>query len=214
MDTRPHNGGVRTRVPTVLAVAWLAAVAVIEVTGADLTRREVGASPDTVADGALWRLLTSALLVDAGLPALQIAIAAAATALVLVRHGPVVWWLAALAGHVGSALLAYAIIAIADALGSASADHVQDDWDYGISCVLAGLTGALFAGAARRLRAHTGDTGDKVLAAVTALALVAWVVTIDWYGVEHVFAFALGALVVVWREPASRSTRSPWRIST
>jgi hypothetical protein len=196
--------GVRDRALAVLAVAWLAAVAVIEVTGADLTRSEVGASPDTLADGALWRLLTSSLLVDAGLPALQIALAAAVTALVLVRHGAVVWWLAALAGHIGSALLAYAIIAVAHELGSDSAGRVEDDWDYGISCVMAALTGALFAGGVRRIRARTAGPADIALTAAAAIALAAWVVTIDWFGVEHVFAFALGALVVIWREPASR----------
>lgn len=192
-------GGMRDRVLAVLAVAWLAAVAVIQVTGADLTRSEVGASPDTLAQGALWRLLTSALLVDAGLPALQIALAAAVTALVLVRHGAVVWWLAALAGHIGSALLAYPIIAVAHALGSDSAGRVEDNWDYGISCVLAGLTGALFAGSVRRIRARTAGPGDVALTAAAAIALAAWVVTIDWYGVEHVLAFGLGAFVLVLR---------------
>jgi hypothetical protein len=194
----------RDRALSVLAAGWLAAVALIELTGADLTRDDVGASPDTVADGALWRLLTSALLVDAGLPLLQIALAALVTALVLVRHGAITWWLAALAGHVGSAVLAYAIIAVADALGSASADRVEDDWDYGISCVMAALTGVLFAGGARRLRARTGGALDIALVVAAAAALVAWIVTIDWYGVEHVFAFALGALVLVRRDRASR----------
>jgi hypothetical protein len=186
------------RVLTGLAVAWLAAVTVIAVTGADLTRSEAGASPDSLADGAVWRLLTSSLLVDAGVPGVQIAIVAAATALVIARHGAVTWWLAALAGHVGSALLAYAIIAVADELGSASADAAEDDWDYGISCVLAALAGVLFAGAAKRRE----GPGDIALMAAAAAALVAWIVTIDWYGIEHVFAFALGAGVLVLRERA------------
>jgi hypothetical protein len=184
-----------------LAVAWLAAVALIVVTGADVTPADVGASPDATADGAVWRLLTSALVVDSGLPGLQLALVAAATALVLIRHGATIWWLAALAGHVGSALIAYAIIAGAIALGSASADRAADDHDYGISCVLAALFGVVFAGSLRRLRdsgTHR-DPRDVALVAATALGLIAWVATIDWFGVEHPIAFALGAAVLVAR---------------
>jgi hypothetical protein len=185
------------RLLVVLSVAWLAAVLVIWIVDPDLPAADLGASPDELADGSAWRLLSSSLIVDSGLPLLQIAVLAAATALVLVRHGAVVWWLAALAGHVGSALIAYALIAIADALGSDSAERIEDDWDYGISCVLAALTGVLFAGAVRRLRSGRGGAGDVALVVAASLGLLAWLVTIDWYGVEHVLAFALGACVLV-----------------
>ena len=108
------------RALAVLAVAWVAAVAVLQA-GSVLDPADVASSPDAVAGGALWRLLASGLVVDAPAPVAQLAVVAALTAIVLARDGGVTWWLAALAGHVGSALLAYAGIAIADALGSASA---------------------------------------------------------------------------------------------
>jgi hypothetical protein len=177
----------------VLAVAWVAAVAVIWAIGPDLTPAEVGARPESLGD--VWRLLSSSLIVDSGLPLGQIALLAAATGLVLARDGAIVWWAAAIAGHVGSALIAYAIIALADALGSDSADRVQDEWDYGISCVLAALAGVLCADALRRWRGGRRTAGDVAILAVVALGLVGWIVTIDWYGVEHLFAFALGSLV-------------------
>jgi hypothetical protein len=193
-----------TRLPAVLAVTWVGAVAVIWAVGPELTPAEVGARPESVGD--VWRLLSSSLIVDAGFPLLQILALCATTALVLVRHGGVVWWLAALAGHVGSALLAYALIAVADALGSDSAERVQDDWDYGISCVLAALAGVLFAGGLRRLRGGSGGPADIALVAVASLGLVGWIVTIDWYGVEHVLAFGLGAGVLASTGDRLRTT--------
>jgi hypothetical protein len=189
----------RATLLTAAAAGWLAAVALIGIAAPDLSTGELGASPDAVAAGQLWRLLSSSLIVDSALPVLQIAVLVAATALVVARYGALTWWLAALAGHVGSALIAYGLIAVAAALGSDSAERFEDDWDYGISCVLAALVGVLCAGALRRLRAGPRRTPDVALAVATSLGLVGWLVTIDWYGVEHVLAFALGAGVLMAR---------------
>lgn len=186
------------RALAVLAVAWVAAVAVLQA-GSVLDPADVASSPDTVAGGALWRLLASALVVDAPAAAAQIAIVAALTALVLVRDGGVTWWLAALAGHVGSAVLAYAGIAVADALGSASAERFTAEPDYGVSCVLAALNGVALAGTARRIRARRAGAIDWIVVAGTAVATVVWLATLDWYGVEHLYAFGIGALVAILR---------------
>lgn len=200
------------RLLTAAAVAWLVAVALISILDPGLDPADVGASPDTVAAWELWRLVTSSLIVDADVPLLQIAVLVAATALVLVRYGPIVWWLAALIGHVGSALMAYALIAVAGALGSDSAERFEDDWDYGISCVLAALAGVLFAGGVRALRAGRGGALDVGVVVAASLGLLGWLVTIDWYGVEHLLAFALGAGVVTVAgddvtAPAGRGSR-------
>jgi hypothetical protein len=195
--TRERRRRALERLPAAAAVAWLAAVALLEVGGADPAPADVGSSPDSLVAGDAWRLLSSALIVDSGLPLLQVAVMAAVTAVVLVRHGAIVWWLAALAGHVGSTLIAYALIGGGIALGSASAERFADDWDFGISCVLAGEAGVLFAGGLRRLRGGRGDAGDVALVVATSLGLLATFATIDWYGVEHPFAFALGAGTLV-----------------
>jgi hypothetical protein len=92
------------------AFAWLASVALIDLLGAPLEPVDVGASPDELVAGEAWRLLGSALIVDSGLAPLQIALLTVTTAVVLARHGAVVWWLAALTGHLGSTLIAYALI--------------------------------------------------------------------------------------------------------
>jgi len=128
-----------------------------------------------VADGELWRLFTSALVVE-GFAAPQIVVTAAAAFAVIRLRGPLVWWAAVIAGHVGSALLAYAII------GIAGADSAADDPDFGISCVLGASLGALFA------------CGWWVVGAVGFLLLLPF--SLDWYGPEHPLSFVLGALVV------------------
>jgi hypothetical protein len=186
------------RVLAALAVAWVAAVALVEAGGV-LDPAAVASSPDAVAAGELWTLLTSGLVVDDAAEPVQLLIGALLTALVLVRDGGVTWWLAALAGHVGSALIAYAAIAIADVLGSTSAERFAGAPDYGVSCVLCALNGVAFVGAARRIRARRGGAIDWIVAAGTVIATVGWLATLDWYGVEHLYAFGIGAAVAAVR---------------
>jgi hypothetical protein len=190
---------------TALALGWLAAVALIRIAGVDLTPPDIGASPDALVAGDVGRLLSSSLIIDAQLPLLQVVLLAAVTAVVLHRHGPRLWWIAALAGHVGSALIAYAIIALGIALGFDSAERIADDWDYGISCVMAAQFGVLFAGSVRRLRGGHGGRVDRLMLVATSLGLLTWLATIDWYGIEHPIAFALGAGVLVWWERRARA---------
>jgi hypothetical protein len=133
-----------------------------------------------VADGELWRLLSSGLVVD-GVAAPQIALTALAAFVAIRAAGPAVWWASVLVGHVGSALLAYAIIGIAIELGSDGARAAADDPDFGISCVLGATLGVLFA------------SGSKVVGAVGFVLLLPF--SLDWYGPEHPLSFALGAAV-------------------
>jgi hypothetical protein len=89
---------------------------VLAVLGADASALQ--SSAELVAAGEVWRLLTSGLVVD-GVAAPQIALTAAAAWALIRLEGPLSWWAAVLVGHVGSALLAYAIVGVAIALGSA-----------------------------------------------------------------------------------------------
>ena len=139
------------------------------------------ASADLVADGEVWRLFTSALVVD-GVAAPQIALTALAAFAVIRLQGAAVWWAVVLVGHVGSALIAYAIIGIAILLGSGGAEAAANDPDFGISCVLGASLGALFA------------SGWRVVGAVGFVLLLPF--SLDWYGPEHPLSFVLGALVV------------------
>jgi hypothetical protein len=183
---------VRERALTALAALFLAAVVaatLLERSGS-LSIGALEASADLVAAGEVWRLFTSARVVE-GPAGPQLAATVVAVALAIRLAGATLWWLAALVGHVGSALVAYAIIGIAVALGSGGAEAAADDPDYGISCVLGATLGVLFAFGVRRRR--------PVLTAVAALGLVALLpFSIDWYGPEHPLSFALGA-AVAWR---------------
>jgi hypothetical protein len=159
------------------AAAYFVAVAVLTATADAYTLQS---SAEQVADGELWRLFTSGLVVD-GVAAPQIALTAVAAFVAIRAAGPVVWWVAVLVGHVGSALLAYAIIGIAIELGSDGARATADDPDFGISCVLGATLGVLFA------------SGHRVVGAVGFVLLLPF--SLDWYGPEHPLSFALGALV-------------------
>lgn len=195
------------RLLALAAFLWIAAAAAIELGAFGLSAAELGSSPDTLAGFEPWRLLTSSLLVDGELPVAQVALLVAVTVAVISRHGARVWWVAALLGHIGSALLAYAAIGVAIALGNDAADRISDDWDYGVSCVMAAQFGVLFAGALLRRRRGTAGPFDLVLAVAALIALIAWTVTIDWYGVEHQLAFAIGiaVLLVADRRAAPRA---------
>jgi hypothetical protein len=144
-------------------------------------------SADLIADGELWRLLTSGLVVE-GIAAPQLAVTALAAFVVIRLEGARVWWAAVLVGQVGSALLAYGILGVAVALGSDGARATADDPDFGISCVLGASLGVLFAIGVRRR-----DGALTAVGAVGFFALLAF--SFDWYGPEHPLSFALGALV-------------------
>lgn len=120
----------------------------------------------------------------------QIVVAALAVAVVIRREGASVWWIAALVGHIGSALISYGIVALAAASGSNAAENAENDPDYGISAVLAATLGALLASG---LRARDG--------AVTAVGIVAFLAllpfSIGWLDLQHLLAFGLGAAVVL-----------------
>jgi hypothetical protein len=171
------------------AAAYFVAVAVLTATADASTLQS---SAEQVAHGELWRLFTSGLVVD-GVAAPQIALTAIASFAVIRLQGPIVWWAAVLVGHVGSALLSYAIIGIAIVLGSDGAEAAADDPDFGISCVLGATLGVLFA------------SGYRVLGIVSFVLLLPF--SLDWYGPEHPLSFVLGAGVVL----LAREYANAWR---
>jgi hypothetical protein len=180
----PHPHPRAERGLALLALAYFVAAALGVVL--DLDPGELASSPGRLVDGEAWRLLTSALVVEGRLPLVQIGLAAAAAFAVVRAHGAIAWWGAVVAAHVGSALVTYGVIGIFDALGTRGAERVVDEPDYGVSIVITGSLGALFAGAWRRRR--------RDVAALALLGLLAFFpLSLDWYGIEHPLGFALGA---------------------
>jgi hypothetical protein len=180
----------RSRLLAALAAAYFV-VAALDVVGAGLR-----ASADAVGDGRVWLLLTSALDAQGAWPLAQVAVSAALAVAVAVREGIRTWWAAALAGHVGSAVVVYLAIAAAGAVGVASAREVAGRPDYGVSCVLAAGVGALLASGLVSLGRGDARRRAADLAAVAvgaAGAVVLAVLSVGWYASEHVVAVALGA---------------------
>jgi hypothetical protein len=184
-------------------VAWLGAVA-----GLEATRRAAGwpavhdlaSSPAGVARGRVWSLVTSGLLVTRD-PIVQLVAAALLTVAAVQALGPATFWLAAAAGHLGSALLAYAGIGLLWLLGPADVDSVADAPDFGISCVVIGVLGALTVAASGRL-----PGARRALAVAAAVAIWTAIPPFGLSAVEHALAFAFGAAVTA---AAARRSHGP-----
>ncbi len=177
------------------AIGYLGLVAAFEAqrsVGRGPEVRDVASSPSGVVSGHVWRLLSSGFIV-AGEPVAQLALTAAAVIAVLVLFGPGLFWRAAFAGHVVATLIAYLGVAVLWLVARGDVDHIVDEPDYGISCVLAGTLGALTGAGLRSCsepRAVVAAAGATILilAAVTP-------VSYDLAGAEHVLAFVLGGIV-------------------
>jgi hypothetical protein len=188
----PPRSGALDRALTIAAVAYFAAVIVftILVRSGDLSAPGIDASADELADGRLLSMLSSGIAVEGPLAVWQILLGALVTAVVIRREGTAVWWVAALLGHVGSALISYALIGIASALGSASAEDAANDSDYGISAVLCASLGALLASGLR--------SGDRMITGFGIAGFIGLLpFSIGWLDIEHPLAFGLGAVVVL-----------------
>jgi hypothetical protein len=172
------------------AVAWLGAVAALEATRRAAgwpAVRDLASSPAEVARGRVWSLVTSGLLVTRD-PIVQLVAAALLTVAAIRALGPATFWLAAAAGHLGSALLAYAGIGLLWLIARADVDSVADAPDFGISCVVIGVVGALTVAASQRRPAPW-----RLLAVLAGVVLCAAIPPLGLSAVEHALAFALGA---------------------
>jgi membrane associated rhomboid family serine protease len=181
----------------VLAAIWLLAVgviAVVQTATGDPRPAELASTPDSVAHGALWTLLSSGLLI-AGAPAAQLAGTALVVAAVLRLLGGAAFWAIALVGHVGATLLTYLAVGLLSLVAAGDVDRAIDAPDYGISAVWAACLGALAVVAAVRRSRALGVAA----AALAATALLLFAVFIPQAGgvaaAEHLLALALGAAV-------------------
>ncbi len=175
-------------------VAWLT----FAVQGHDLSLALFAASAAKVADGEIWLLPTSALIVDRPVYVGLVAFGLLGFAALRIC-GPRVFWVLAAVGHIGSTLAVYAIIWASrltdpDVFTSAFARQ-----DFGVSAIQAAWVGGIaatawrWAGRDRRNRVFVG-------VGVCALAGVGWWLHPDpsILTVEHLFAFLIGCAAVSW----------------
>jgi hypothetical protein len=176
-----------------LGLVALAAAYVVYV-GVSGVGSHLYASADQVSDGEVWLLVTSALEVVKTLDTVQWVLLAGAVGLTIYRLGPRIWWVVALTGHVGSAIISYAVIELAIALDSSSADHTAAQSDYGVSIVLAASLGALTASARHAARKEGPmNRGDRVALWVGLVGLLGMIaVSFGWYDVQHLIGYAIG----------------------
>jgi lysyl-tRNA synthetase class 2 len=196
--SRAASAGVCTLIALVVAVT--AAVR------ADLVSADaLASSPYRLAQGKLWLLLSNGLLVQR--PVLLSLVSFALLALfTLFFCGSRVVVAATLAGHVGSTLLAYALVAALYSLDTEAARTLVNLPDYGVSAMQAAWVGAIAATVWRR-RGQSGRGRVLVAAGCLAVAAFAWLVRGDLtlLDVDHLFAFAFGAgFAVGW---GSRQTQ-------
>jgi hypothetical protein len=157
----------------------------------------VATSPRAVAEARVWSLVTSGLLVQSPLFWSLVSFALLG-ALTLRVCGAATLWTAAVAGHIGSTLSVYALLASARTVDGDLFQVVQRAPDYGVSAISAAWLGAVACGSWQaRDRTFRGKLATAL--AVVAVALFGWTLRrhLNVLDLEHVIAFGIGVLVSV-----------------
>jgi hypothetical protein len=194
---------------------WVLLVSLITVVSA-LTAAErerliplsvLAASPHAVGEARLWSLLTSALLVQSPL-FWSLASFALLGALTLTVCGTRVLWISALAGHIASTLVVYALLALARTFDPRAFEALLRAPDYGVSAISAAWLGAI-ASVSWRARDRTLRGKVATALAVAATALFGWMLHrhLSFLDLEHVVAFGIGIVVAVRLSVTVRATR-------
>ena len=186
------RGAVRASLTTAL-LAWLAAVVVIAALRVgDHTPGIAGfaSTPDLIADGHLWTLLTSAMPVSR-YPFAEIAGMVAAIWGVWRVAGIGAVWLAGLAAHIGSTLVVYAGIGALWLIDHGTVADQLDRRDYGISAIWLGELGYLAVALWPRNRRAALGVGTASLAVTIGLTPVAGPMATA----EHLLSLTIGALL-------------------
>jgi hypothetical protein len=175
-------------------------VALVVVVGALTIAAEANAfAPTRVASsyervvgrGELWTLMTSAIVADNPVW-ISLASFAAIVLVALLVCGGQLFWLAAVAGHVGSAASIYLVMAVLRAVDAGLFTGSLLQPDFGVSTMQGGLLGATAFVLWRRSTTRAGRL--LVGAGVAGVGLIAWKLHPDpsVLTYEHHVAFLLG----------------------
>ena len=158
---------------------------------------DLASSPHAVAEARLWSLVTSALLVSS--PVFWSLLSFALFGVVTLRFcGPRVLLVSAFAGHIGSTLVVYALLALARTFDPRAFEALLKAPHYGVSAVTAAWLGAL-ASVSWRARSRTVRGKIATALAVAGVALFGLVLRghVGFLDLEHVVAFAIGIAIAV-----------------
>jgi hypothetical protein len=192
----------RRGVLSVLAAAGVISIVTAVTRAGDLGVRALAATPDAVADGRVWLLVTSALVADR--PALASILGLATVGVVAVTLcGKRVLWLAAASGHILSAAIVYGAIALARIADARDLESVMGYPDYGTSAIIAAWIGAIAC--VLWLRGRRAGA----VALCVASALLGWYFkgTLTVLDTEHAFALAFGAAVTAYASRGAQPLR-------
>ena len=195
----------RERLGAATVALWLLAVAAIAIVRAvdssAVSVHTLACSPEAMAAGRVWTLVTSGFIV-AGPPVPQLLMTGIVAITVVRLAGAGTWWLSAVAGHFGATFMAYAGIAAIYVVDKASAEGVVHAPDHGISAVWAATTGTLL------VLLHRAGAHPRLTAACTFALFGAFIALVGIDGeladVEHLLAFAFGLAVVSVRSPSGK----------
>jgi hypothetical protein len=182
-------------------LAWLVLVIALTVAteNGSLRVQALASSPVRFEQGKLWFLLTSGLIVQQPI-VISLASFVALAALVLLVCGTRLLWIVAVAGHIGSTVLAYLALATVRAFDPPRFQALLSRPDYGVSAISAAWLGAIAAAGWRR-RGQTTRGRIAIGCAVLAVAVFAYMLRrgITILDSDHVIAFAIGITLVVSR---------------
>jgi len=155
----------------------------------------LAATPDRVAQGRLWLLVTSALYTGHPL-AISLLSFVVLAAVTLATCGPRVFWIGAAAGHLGSTALVYFFIALSRAVVPGAFESSLSSPDYGVSAVSSAWLAAV-ATVAWRARERTARGRFAIVLCCATVGLFAYTIRPNPTVIssEHLVAFALGVLV-------------------
>jgi hypothetical protein len=180
-------------------VALTAAAGVITVASRSnwIGPSHLAASPNAIAKGKIWLLLTSGMVADRPwLPSLLGFAIVAFVALSVARVRVVV--LAALAGQVLATLAVYGFFGLARTIDHGAFNAVENTPDIGLSAIIAAWIGVVAQDLWRRYRSRRAHVLNVLGCVGCALIGVAFRPNLTALDAEHPVAFVLGVAIAGW----------------